>query len=281
MASRSKLAKVERPPSRVYCTIQWVHVAARARAAALAAAAATAAICCDMAHHVPPPLPLPLLLLLLPQWSSSIPFQRATGAPLSVRAYGAVGDGVVDDTAACQAAIDAAQDNSTRGGAGAMMGRAVYFPSGTYLIKRTLTIANTHGKSGGRLNAHSVSNSGRRPVRLFGDGMRETTLIAGVAMDAVLHFDSVPPGERVQPQETNGHVIESLKISSAGLANFSVYAAAITRTQVRYAMFEGARVAGLALGYGWINEVFECYFVSRRRSTPPSDCLATHLHAIH
>jgi hypothetical protein len=60
--------------------------------------------------------------------------------------------------------------------------------------------------------------------------------------------------------ETNGHVIENLKVNAAGLANYSVAADAITRSQVRFAMFEGARVAGLAMGYGWINEVFECYF---------------------
>ena len=34
----------------------------------------------------------------------------------------------------------------------------------------------------------------------------------------------------------------------------------ITRSQFRFADFSGARIAGLMLGYGWINEVFECYF---------------------
>jgi len=43
---------------------------------------------------------------------------------LNVKAYGAVGDGVTDDTAAIQAAINA----------GATLGRTVYFPAGTYRI---------------------------------------------------------------------------------------------------------------------------------------------------
>ena len=55
------------------------------------------------------------------------------GAVINVLDYGAVGDGVVDDTAAIQAAITAA-----------MVGTAnnVFFPSGTYKVSATLTIPN-------------------------------------------------------------------------------------------------------------------------------------------
>lgn len=42
----------------------------------------------------------------------------------NVRAFGALGDGVADDTVAVQAAIDAAEANST----------SVYFPAGTYMV---------------------------------------------------------------------------------------------------------------------------------------------------
>ena len=75
--------------------------------------------------------------LLLPAGVSAAPLPAA--GPLNVRDFGAVGTGTVDDGPAIQRAIDAAQDSSGAGGAGAGMGRAVYFPSGTYLINKTLT----------------------------------------------------------------------------------------------------------------------------------------------
>ena len=47
----------------------------------------------------------------------------------SVKDYGATGDGVTDDTAAIQAAIDA--------------GRSIYFPSGTYVVSREVQVWNS------------------------------------------------------------------------------------------------------------------------------------------
>lgn len=72
----------------------------------------------------------------------------ATGVPIyfNVKDYGAVGDGVTDDTAAIQAAIDAAQDALTPG--------TVFFPAGPgaggYLVTATLNVS--------------------APVRLLGSG---------------------------------------------------------------------------------------------------------------
>jgi hypothetical protein len=52
---------------------------------------------------------------------------------ISVKDFGAVGDGVVDDTVAIQAAIDAAMVGTVNN---------VFFPSGTYKVSATLTIPN-------------------------------------------------------------------------------------------------------------------------------------------
>jgi hypothetical protein len=60
---------------------------------------------------------------------------------VSVKDFGAVGNGVADDTAAIQAAINAAaalQVSRFRSGA------TVYFPNGTYLVSSTITV-NTDG----------------------------------------------------------------------------------------------------------------------------------------
>ena len=60
----------------------------------------------------------------------------------SVLDYGAVGDGVADDTDAIQAAIDAAQAVAELGGfMGGGKGATVWFPTGTYKVTSTLEIS--------------------------------------------------------------------------------------------------------------------------------------------
>lgn len=67
---------------------------------------------------------------------------------VNVKAYGAVGDGVTNDTTAIQAAITAAQDLVLNRFTGP--GATVYFPDGTYLISSTLNITSSNVYLAGR-----------------------------------------------------------------------------------------------------------------------------------
>eukprot|EP01044_Picomonas_judraskeda_P006450 COSAG03_NODE_643_length_6532_cov_3.761387_2_plen_630_part_00 len=175
----------------------------------------------------------------------------AAYGPLDVRDFGAVGDGVTDDAPAIQRAINQAQQVSALGKPSGPS-RPVYFPAGFYVVKRTLEINSTHLNE----SNHQLALS----LRLYGDGMAQSIIVAGAAMDAVVRFGGYGPTGGIPGVTTNGHTIESMAFNAAGLANYSVAATAITRSLFRFADFSGARIAGLFLGYGWINDVLECYF---------------------
>ena len=160
---------------------------------------------------------------------------------------GAAGDGASDDAPAIQKALDDAQQGKGLADCPAnnqaCPGSAVYFPAGTYLVNTTLTIASTHTNASNERLARSV--------RLVGDGMRQSTVRAGASgMDAVLRFLGSDPKGSVPGVTTNENSIENMEFDASGLANYSVAAVAITRSQMRYTKFSGARVAGLVMGYG-------------------------------
>lgn len=138
---------------------------------------------------------------LLPDLSTtfgpdSIPMKNTFGSFLSVKApqFGAVGDGVADDTWAIQAAINAAAVQSVSSGAGA--GKVVYFPAGRYKVTSTLLVPTgtvLQGSSGG------IWSTSRGESRIFKFGS-STSLIA--------NDDQVNCGSNIE--------IRNLKLMGAG-----------------------------------------------------------------
>lgn len=94
---------------------------------------------------------------------------------LSVKAarFGAVGDGIADDTAAIQSAINAASVPTVASGAGA--GKVVYFPAGRYRVTNTLLVPTgtvLQGSSGG------IWSTSKGESRIFMPAGTSKTLIA-------------------------------------------------------------------------------------------------------
>eukprot|EP01050_Picozoa_sp_SAG11_P032754 SAG11_NODE_10797_length_805_cov_0.881020_1_plen_164_part_00 len=153
-----------------------------------------------------------------------------------------------DDAGAIQKAIDHAQRLPPASEL-PRVGRPVYFPAGTYLNNSTLTVACTqdHAEMWTAL-----------PLRLYGDGMRQSQIVAGAPMDAVLRFNAhgaysangTSKWAEANYVETFHHAVENLGFHAAGYANNSVASVAIVRSQFRYSSFYGARVARLMLEFG-------------------------------
>ena len=90
---------------------------------------------------------------------TKVTYSMIDNAPINVKDYGAVGDGLTDDTAAIQAAVTFASNNS----------KAVYFPSGAYEISAPITFGGTSfaifGEAAADTIIREVSGSGQ--IRLF------------------------------------------------------------------------------------------------------------------
>lgn len=96
---------------------------------------------------------------------STLTAYLSNNAIANVKDFGAVGEGVTNDTAAIQACIDYCFGTtaSPHGSANAKLNKALYFPAGTYRITSALTFPKVVG------------------ARIFGDGRVATTITTATA----------------------------------------------------------------------------------------------------
>jgi hypothetical protein len=127
------------------------------------------------------PLVDPMATDILPILRKS-PMQSVTAAGLqafvvnSVKAYGAVGDGITDDTGSIQSAINS--------------GAPFYFPPGIYLTSSTLTFITT--------NAHGQKARGAGPAAGDGTGGAKAVIRPGAGVSVAILIDGAPFNGYVQ-----------------------------------------------------------------------------------
>lgn len=186
---------------------------------------------------------------------------------LSVKDFGAQGDGVTDDTAALQAAVDAA---STAGGG------TLYIPAGRYILTDALTWAsgvNAVG-AGERVSIlqvadqnkdcivgtdiHSVTLQGLQlsgPGRGFGSGVRftrfSTPATAGIALRDML-IQSFG-GDGAFCHQLAGSVIQRVRVRTCGGVGFHLQAPADTILGGASTALIGCSVEGCVTGGFWLD----------------------------
>ena len=141
---------------------------------------------------------------------------------VSVKDFGAVGDGVTDDTAAIQAAIDAAS------------GAAVWFPLGAYLITDTVentTATEIHLLSEGKAVIDAGGNvSNVAMFRLGGNGTTTHLTVKGLRFNG--NHSTYASNDRVLQLEANHVLVEDC--SFEGYGDEGVYSTQYGQTAETY-----------------------------------------------
>lgn len=205
-----------------------------------------------------------------PAWQAEIERMHAhadgaalgSGMGLSARDFGAVGDGVcteapdrswtrcagTDDAPALQRAMDEALK----------LGRALLVPAGVYMVNSTLIIRKPSENATIKKPQPWLSTG----LRVVGEGIGRTVIVAQCAggagcMEAVILYE----GNEREPDllgVTQGHSMESLSVSAAGLATHGILAPAVIWSRwFRVGVFD-ALDSGMRLLFGFCLRIEEC-----------------------
>jgi hypothetical protein len=135
---------------------------------------------------------------------------------VNVKDFGAVGDGVTDDTVAIQAAINAVPNN----------GGAVYLPSGRYRVTQTINVGNGTDSLLSTKNCISINGDGIGSY--FGTSAGTEIFYDGVANEqlSVISFNGSGDGFRLDGIEINANSLAGtgLRIFSVRTSTFSNFA---------------------------------------------------------
>jgi hypothetical protein len=150
-------------------------------------------------------------------------------AGYNVKAFGAAGDGVMDDHDAIALAIVTCQ---------AAGGGRVCFPSGTYRINSKIEIDNSIPVTFEGMNAASETSR----------------IVAGAPMDALFHFSSSSSQQFYQ--------FRNLCLRCNHNASYGIYGEHLPYLYVEHCVIIHAPVAGLHIENGWCGHISDTYITS-------------------